>query len=429
MKRLTPGTLASIVLAVGVLAGFVIRYPMLFYMGVFDMDAYYDWGKDALEIGLPRSYHGIYFPFQYQLFEFCTWIVSRSGVEFFTVFKVSNLIFDLGSFVLLVLLLKRQRSNPAFALLYWLHPWFLSVFALGYCDFQFTFFVLLCTWFLRRDTARDYVFAGIPLGVAFLMKPQAQILMVVTFLYALFCFIRRRDARAFGMMAGPIFLFLGYEAYFVHSLPHFRHWAALVLPLSYLNITNIMPALTAQMTNIWSPIAYLIKRPDEPILAISDQIQLLPYISAKYLAAGTVLTLVGIHVWRIEREVELSPSDKFATIFAFATMAVPFLMTSAHENHLFLGTVFLVLIGARSASLSLQLAVQILLLVQFLNIYSLYGAHPAGLAQFLKRTQSDGMAVVYSVISLVCFGLIAKRLWTRPTKVVSAPGSPGSACS
>ena len=41
---------------------------MLFYMGVFDMDVYYEWGRKALEVGVPKSYHGIYFPFQYQLF-------------------------------------------------------------------------------------------------------------------------------------------------------------------------------------------------------------------------------------------------------------------------------------------------------------------------------------------------------------------------
>ena len=94
---------------------------MLFYMGVSDMDAYFAWGKNALQFGVPRSYHGIYFPLQYQIFQLCAWSVSPSGLEFFTVFKLPNLLFDLVSFVLLILLLKRQRSNPAWALFYWTH--------------------------------------------------------------------------------------------------------------------------------------------------------------------------------------------------------------------------------------------------------------------------------------------------------------------
>ena len=118
------------------------------------------------------------------------------------------------------------------------------------------------------------------------------------------------------------------------------------------------------MDNVWYPIAYLIKNPEQEIYAISDQIHVLPNLSAKYLAAGVVLTLVGLHVWRIERAGDLSPPERFVTIFAFATLVVPFLMTSAHENHLFLGSVFLILIVARSAAFSLQLAVQVLLLVQ-----------------------------------------------------------------
>ena len=117
-----------------------------------------------------------------------------------------------------------------------------------------------------------------------------------------------------------------------------------------------MPALTAQMTNIWYPVAYVMKRPNDPIYAISDQIQVLPYISAKYLAAGTVLGLIGFHVFRVERAVEPFISDKFARIFGFASIAVPFIMTSAHENHLFLGSVFLVLFAAGRRPLSFKVA-------------------------------------------------------------------------
>jgi hypothetical protein len=176
-----------------------------------------------------------------------------------------------------------------------------------------------------------------------------------------------------------------------------------------------MPALTAQMTNIWYPVAYVLKQPDAPIYAISDQIQLLPHLSAKYLAAAAVLGLIGVHVFRVEREAEPPVGDRIARIFGFAAIAVPFIMTSAHENHLFLGSVFLVLFVARPLPASFKVAGQILLFVQFLNIYGLYGEHPAVIARLLHDLYAVAQtALVYSLISVACFAVILKSTWTVP---------------
>jgi hypothetical protein len=401
----------SILLALGTLAGLALKWPMLFYMGVFDMDLYYEWGRKALEAGLPRSYHGIYFPIQYQVFEACAWVVARTGSQFFTIYKVPNLLGDLATFGLLILLLRRRGANPLYALLYWLHPWFLAVFSLGYCDFQFSFCILLCVWLLRGEEARHYLLAGLPLAVAFLMKPQAQILIVATFAYGLFRYLRTRDPRPLAMLLPPSLLFLGYELWFTLSLPHPRLKAAQALPLFYLNVTNVMPALTAQMTNIWYPVAYLLRKPGQGVHTVSDQIHLLPYLQARYLMAVLVLGLVCLHAFRVEREVNTPPSDRFVKIFGFAALAVPFLMTSAHENHLFLASVFLVLSVAQPVSVLTKLSIQILLFVQFLNIYSLYGTLPQWLASLLKRAQSDEVAIAYSIVSVVCFWFAAKALW------------------
>jgi hypothetical protein len=418
----------AILLTIGALIGLILRYRMLFYLGTDDMNAYHDWGQRALASGLPASYHGIYFPLQYQIFEFCAWIEARSGWAFVPIFKLSNLVFDAGSCGLLYLLLKRQGSNPAYALLYWLHPWFLSVFSLGYIDFQFTFFVLLSVWLLVQDAARDYLLAGLPLAVAFLMKPQAQILLVASALYGVLHYARTRDARPLGMMAFPIVLFLGYETYFTASLSSALGYAAAgVLPSTYLNVSNVMPALTAQMTNIWYPVAYVLKQPHDPIFAISDQIQLLPYVSAKYLAAAVVLGLVAAHVSRTEREAGPSIGDKFARIFCFATVAVPFIMTSAHENHLFLGSVFLTLFVARPLPLAFKAACQILLFVQFLNIYGLYGEHPQPIARLLHDLYASPQTpLVYSLISVACvvvvLGTIVQGSKVRGFQSSKVPG-------
>ncbi len=174
-----------------------------------------------------------------------------------------------------------------------------------------------------------------------------------------------------------------------------------------------MPSLTAQMTNIWCPIAYFLEAPGSSITAVSDQIRVLPFLSAKYLAAGLVLIATALHVARVERNTAAVPSERFLLIFGFATLLVPFVMTSAHENHLFLGSVLLVPFIARRLPLSFQVAVQVLFVVQFLNIYSYYGTHPAGLAEWLRATQSDTASIIYSVISVVCFAFIARPFWSH----------------
>jgi hypothetical protein len=405
----SPGN--EIPLALGFLVGLVFRCAMLFHMGVFDMDAYVGWGRDALRADLPSTYHGIYFPLQYQIFEVCAWISGRLGTHFVPVFKAANLLFDIGCFALVVSLLTRQGSRPIHALVYWLHPFLLAIFSLGYIDYQFAFFVLLSASLANGPAARRYLAAGVPLGLAFLMKPQAQILVIVTFLFGVFRAVRTRDARPFAMLVGPAVLFLGYEFYFTLSLfPRLGYGAASVLPSSYLGVTNVMPCLSAQLPNIWYPVAFFMKRGTDPIWAISDQTQMLPYISAKYVAGAAALALVGWHVFRTEREARSPVTDRFVTMFGFASLTVPFLMTSAHENHLFLGCVFLVLFMASHRSLPFRAASHALLLIQFLNVFGLYGEHPGLVAGPLKSTYSETLAVVYSFASVACFCLIARVL-------------------
>ena len=397
----------------GFLVGLLVRLGLSLDMGVFDMDEYYKWGEAALQQGMVRSYHGVYFPLQYQIFEGCVALATRFGLKFFVVFKLANLVFDIGAFFLVLSLLKRRRANPLYALLYWIHPWFLTVFSLGYIDFQFAFFVLLSIWLLRGETVLDYMLAGVPLGCAFLMKPQVLILVLALFIFACFRWLRQRDPRPFAMLGGPVLLFLVYEWWFVHTLrrPRFEH--AGILPSSYLNVTNNFPALTAQMTNIWAPVAYVLK-PGEHVIAVSDRIHLLPGVPAKVFAAVVVLALIGLHSYRVAGESGLTRGNNLVLVFGFASLAVPMLMTSAHENHLFLGTIFLVLVAASEVTLSVRLAVQILLAVQFLNLFSLYGIHPESAAILLRRTVSDEVAVFYSVVGVICFALIFRCLWTNP---------------
>ena len=180
----------AIVLA-GFAVGLLLRVFMLSYRGTFDMDTNARWGRAVVREGLAHAYAGNYFPLAYQLFGAVEWLASRLGVDAIPVHKAANLVFDAGTFWVLVALLRQSRGGPLFALLYWLHPWFLLVFSLGYVDFHFTFFVLLWLWLVRdATTAGRYFLAGIPLALALMMKPQAVLPAASVLIYLWF---RRRD--------------------------------------------------------------------------------------------------------------------------------------------------------------------------------------------------------------------------------------------
>jgi hypothetical protein len=154
----------STILLSGFLLGLIVRVAMLFYEGVSDMPAYYEWGRATRKIGLAQSFHGTYFPFQYQVFQVCWWATHKLHLSLFVGFKLANLGFDIGGFVLLTRILQRAGLPRSLALVYWLHPWFLLMSSLGYVDVQFSCVLLLTIYLLYRGQRFwDYFLAGLPL--------------------------------------------------------------------------------------------------------------------------------------------------------------------------------------------------------------------------------------------------------------------------
>ncbi|MDD4902675.1 MAG: glycosyltransferase family 39 protein, partial [Patescibacteria group bacterium] len=260
----------SIILLAGFILGLAARLFLLRYPAMHDIDAYSTWGNNVLSAGLAHGFRGIYFPIQYQIFAFCSWLVEITGWDVSAVFKFISLFFDAGNFILLTLILKNLKCNKLFALLYWLHPWFVAIFTAGYIDCQFVFFVLLTLYILLQGKSRrNYFWAGLPLGIAFLMKPQAQMLIFAVFIFALVGYIRRRKFDQFLILAAPAILFLGYELYFSFSLFATMGFKAIILlPRKYLAIQGVMAVLTGNMLNIWYPIAYFMKQPGAPIYSV-----------------------------------------------------------------------------------------------------------------------------------------------------------------
>lgn len=249
-----------------------------------------------------------------------------------------------------------------------------------------------------------------------MMKPQCQVLVISVLVYAICHYVRTRDTAPFAILAAPCVLWLAYETYFTLAGCGALGVAAdCVLRFSYVNISNVMPSMTAQMPNVWYLSACVLRQPGTPIYTVSDQSTVLPHVSVKLLAATVALIAIALFTFRQEKSGK-SVEEKFLCIFTVASLIVPFVMTSAHENHLFLGSVFLVPFVARSSPGAFRLAVQIHLIIQCLNISGLYGEYPPGIAPFLRNHYSEGLAVVYSAVSLICFGIAMNYLARQPQK-------------
>jgi hypothetical protein len=395
------------------IVGLIIRIFTISYNGVFDMATYNEWGMAAVSKGLNGAYNGTYFPFQYQIFEFNSWLATILDVDYYIVYKAVNLVFDCGNAFLLYLILRKTGASVFYVLLYWLHPWFINVFSLGYIDFQFTFFILATLLFTIKDNARDYLKAGIFLGFAFLMKPQVQIVFLSFFIYAAVLYLKKREMKALNMFVFPVILFVNYNIYFLVGGHH-----PLMLAHTYLDVANNMACLNANCLNAWFPVAYFLKANGEPIYSVSDRLSVAGIVSFRLIATMSVLFLVFLFIRRsVNQKNEASENYSFYLIACFASLIVPFLMTSAHENHLFLASVLVIPVLGKSKNILLHVAVQIVLLLCFLNLYGFYGAGEISKIKLPRYNYQYETTLIFSLITIIAFLILLYHFLSRKSKL------------
>ena len=388
---------AIILFWAAILAGLVLRYMSLSYMGIFDMATYHQWGLSAFKDGLINSYEGIYYPFQYQLFELGAWLSIKLNTEYFIIYKLINLLFDCGNLIVLFLIFKKINVSKYYLLLYWLHPWFLIMFTQGYCDFQFTFFILCFILFTLKSTSRNYLIAGIFFGFALLMKPQVQVIALSLFIYGLYQYFKNRDIKTLHIFVFPAILFIDYSLYFfVRSGNPFR------LLRTFVDVGGAMP-LTANFLNGWFPIAYYLNTPGDPIYSITDNIMILN-TSFKSIALLTLLLLICLFVHKLIKNNYINKIDyNLFLVTGFSTFIFPFVMTSAHENHLFLATVLLIPILGKVKNLFIKLSIHIILLLQCINLYGFYGYGENKIINRIHFNYTYEIAFVLSLIAFIAF--------------------------
>ena len=388
---------ALILFWAAIVAGLVIRCMSLSYMGIFDMATYHDWGLLAFKDGLIAAYQGIYFPFQYQLFELGAGLAIKLNTDYFIIYKLINLLFDCGNLIVLYLIFRKINVSKYYLLLYWLHPWFLIIFTQGYCDFQFTFFILCFILFSFKATSRNYMIAGIFLGFAFLMKPQVQVIVLSLFIYCLYQYFKNRDIKTLHIFIFPAILFIDYSLYFfVRSGNPFR------LLRTYLDAGSAMP-LTANFLNGWFPIAYYFNSPGDPIYSINDDI-MISNASLKSMAILTLLLLIYFFIKILNKNNYTNKTDyNLFLVTGFSTFIFPFVMTSAHENHLFLATVLLIPVLGKVKNLSVKLSIHALLILQCINLYGFYGYGENKNIALIKISYTYEIAFVLSLIAFSAF--------------------------
>lgn len=383
----------------GFALGLAIRLALLSHRSTADMD---DWfipmGRDTFRDSLSVAYRGFYFPVQYLLLELSYWFSTAFSMDPHRGVKLVSLAFDAGNFFLLLVLARRLRFHPGMSLIYWLHPYFFTIFSLGYIDFQFAFFNLAAVVFLSdsKDWKGDLV-AGIPIAIAFLMKPQAQALIAALGIFSLVRFLATKKLSVFFTLIPSVILFLAYAAFF--ALAHRgRFFVA-----TYVYILNAMPCLTAHMPNFWYPIAYAIKAPGAAIWSVSDKITLFARVTMGHVAmALSVLAIALFTVFvRKQNPKQFLKNWPLLLSLTVADFVIPFLMTSAHENHFFSAAVLFIAVLSSVKDKVLHVAFHVILLIQFINLNIIYGDWSR-----LDAIYSGGVRCAFAVISILMFAAI-----------------------
>jgi hypothetical protein len=366
-------------------AGFaaVLAIKLLFISqhGTRDMDVALGWGHDLLARGLAQGYTGSNFPFAFQTYEGLVWFADHAGINEIVAMKGLNLLCDLGIFAGLWSFLRRAGHDPRWAFLYWLSPFTWVMWTVGYDHFQMTLLVVISLLLAQRARAWwGWLVAGVPLGIAFVQRPQTQGLVgavgLAALLFAAQGVLARRSLRgALNERSGPAVLllvpaaafWLGYAVYFDAERPD-NGW----LLTTYTHLADFSPALSANMLNLWQAVAEAYRDGGEHLSQVYGPHvyhQIAGVLGAAAMVAGTVL---------IVRARGRRPFDAttLLLLFALGAIVVPNLYTRAHDAHFFLGgalAVLLIPMLPRPHRVRFAVLLSISLALQAFNTFEIYG--------------------------------------------------------
>jgi hypothetical protein len=133
-------------------------------------------------------------------------------------------------------------------------------------------------------------------------------------------------------------------------------------------VGKALPALTAQMPNIWYLVADFYVGKGEPITSVVEPDAF--HALAAVLTAGLLFFVAAL----LARDAAGRPFSVTALLlFAAGAALLPMVMTRAHENHFFLAAVLAVLVVAKLRDRTLTILVNALLAIQAVHLFGLYG--------------------------------------------------------
>lgn len=359
------------------LIGLAIRIWLTSLMGNADMYTYHEWGDNVLRNGLSGGYVGIYFPLQYQFFSFCSWVSSVTGIDWVIVYKLYNLVYEIGVFALLIKILDYSSSkNRWYSLLYWLHPWFILNYSNGFIDSQFTFFLLLSMYVLHVNfrSKYGYLIAGIPYAAVFLLKPQILMVTFSLFIYLFFVSIKEKVWLKMLFFVPSIVLFGVYMLYFMAAKYQTGIiYSTLFLSKSYLKVIDAMPCLTCSLPNIWYPYADYLSEGLKPVYAVSSRIVISSYgFTFETIALTLSILAVVLFCYKMAKLKGGGEVEKIQWLILFVSLFIPFVMTGAHINHPYVAIVFLLMFLAKYNNFILSITLNLLMITLAAYLYSSY---------------------------------------------------------
>jgi hypothetical protein len=370
-----------------VLLGFALKLLFLRSIGTNDQVVAIGWGRAVLDHGLADGYSGSGFPFSFHIFEALVWVTDRLGLNPYTGMKLLNLAADTGSFVVLLALLRRLGVAREWGLLYWLFPYFLATGWLGFDHVIMGFFVLLALWFVAGDDGpAGFVPAGTLIGITFVQRPQAMVLVVILALFIAAVAIPRlvgerrlvsavwndRTRAPWAMLAGSAAFFAFYSLWFYRDGREITFLAH-----TYRHLSDWSTGLSANMLNVWAMVAEAYRSPGQELYSVQgpaawDTVALL--LSASILVAVAVL---------VARRGPRTPWLAILALFATASVVMPNTYVHAHENHFFFGAVLAIPIVAVLRDRLLTGAFVAYLALQAWNLLGLYGFGETGASDSL----------------------------------------------
>ena len=416
---------SPLVLAGGLLLGLVIRLSLIAEKGTADMDSYIEWGHRTLDLGLTNAYSGIYFPVAYQVFASTVRIAEITGISEIAAVKLVNLCCDLATLALLALVLRRWRVPLSYILIYWLNPFFLAIFWLGYVDAQMSALLMAFVAILVYGRGRwAELLAGVPLALLVMLKPQGALVVVALVALAAVALVQRRSATlplaVARMLVAPALLFVLLSAWIATSPLH----GPAYLLQTVVDTRSVMPSLSANMPNIWAIVAEAYRAPGDPIWSVMT-----PDVYHDLATLLTLAAVVGAIAWSLPRLASWSLSQQVSAAVAAVMLIYPMTATAAHENHLFLGGTATVLVAAILADTRVLVWLNVLLVAQFANLFALYGFGLNDLSSdalgWLLPNYTPTARFVAAIVSVACWlallGALGRSVEQRAEADVARP--------